>query len=42
MAFGAIVLNRIDAPDGAVVAQLSIEGANFWLADESPEYGNYS
>jgi PhnB protein len=36
------VLYRLDAPDGAVVAQLSVEGANFWLADESPENGNHS
>jgi PhnB protein len=41
-AFGADVMSRIDAPDGAVVAQLSVEGASFWLADESPEHGNYS
>lgn len=41
-AFGADVLSRIDAPDGPVVAKLSIEGADFWLADESPEHGNYS
>lgn len=41
-AFGAIVLYRIDAPDGAVVAQLSVEGAKFWVADESPEHQNFS
>lgn len=41
-AFGATVLFRIDAPDGAVVAQLAIEGCDFWIADESPEYQNFS
>jgi PhnB protein len=41
-AFGAEVLFRVDAPDGAVVAQLSVEGAEFWVADESPEHQNFS
>lgn len=41
-AFGARVLNRIDAPDGAVVAQLAIEDDTFWVADESPEHANFS
>ena len=41
-AFGAAVLLRVDDPDGAVVAQLSVGGAEFWLADESPEHLNFS
>ena len=41
-AFDATVLYRIDAPDGAVVARLSCEGAEFWVADESPEHKNFS
>ncbi|MDF2431349.1 MAG: PhnB protein [Mucilaginibacter sp.] len=41
-AFGAIELMCITAPDGAVVAELSIDGARFFLADESPEQGNLS
>ena len=41
-AFGAEVLFRVDAPDGAVVAQLAVEGAEFWVADESPEHQNFS
>jgi PhnB protein len=41
-AFGATELFRIDAKDGAVVAQLSVDGAEFWLADESPEHSNFS
>jgi PhnB protein len=35
-------LYRIDAPDGAVVCQLSVGGAEFWVADESPEHSNFS
>ena len=28
--------------DDSVVARLSIDGAEFWLSDESPEHHNYS
>jgi len=41
-AFGAETIFRIDAPDGAVVAQLAIGEAQFWVADESPDHGNFS
>jgi PhnB protein len=41
-AFGADVLYRVDAPDGAVVARLSAGGAEFWVADESPDHKNFS
>lgn len=41
-AFGASVIFRVDAPDGAVVARLSVDGAEFWVADESPEHANFS
>lgn len=41
-AFGATESFRIQSPDGAVVARLSVAGADFWLSDESPEHGNYS
>jgi PhnB protein len=34
-AFGAEVLFQIE-DGGSVVAQLSVQGAEFWLADESP------
>jgi PhnB protein len=27
---------------GSVVARLSVEGAEFWLSDESPAHGNFS
>ncbi|HVN06076.1 MAG TPA: VOC family protein [Bryobacteraceae bacterium] len=40
--FGAAELYRVESPDGAVVAQLSAAGAEFWLADESPEHQNFS
>ncbi len=41
-AFGAVELFRAESPDGAVVAQLSVDEAEFWLADESPEHLNFS
>ena len=41
-AFGAVEAFRIDSPDGAVVCRLSAHGAEFWVADESPEHGNFS
>ena len=41
-AFGATELFRIDSESGAVVARLSVEGAEFWVADESPEHQNFS
>jgi PhnB protein len=41
-AFGAEELFRVEAESGAVVAQLSVGGAEFWLADESPEHLNFS
>jgi len=41
-AFGATEAFRMDAPDGAVVARLSVDDAEFWVADESPEHKNFS
>jgi PhnB protein len=41
-AFGAIEAFRLESPDGAVVARLSVDGAEFWVGDESPENGNFS
>jgi PhnB protein len=41
-AFGTNELFRIDSEDGAVVARLSVSAAEFWVADESPEYFNFS
>jgi len=40
-AFGAETLFRLDN-EGSVVARLAVEGAEFWVADESPEHHNYS
>ncbi len=41
-AFGAVELFRLDGDGGSVVAQLSVGGAQFWVADESPEHLNFS
>jgi PhnB protein len=41
-AFAAVEVFRIDSDTGAVVAQLSVEGAGFWVADESPDHKNFS
>jgi PhnB protein len=41
-AFRARELFRIEAPDGAVVAQLEVGRSDFWVADESPEHLNFS
>jgi len=41
-AFGATEAFKIESPDGAVVARLSVDGAEFWVADESPEHQNFS
>jgi PhnB protein len=41
-AFAAVEVYHIEDPDGNVVARLSIDGAEFWLSDESPEHLNFS
>ena len=41
-AFGAMELMGNTSPDGDVVAELSISGARFVVADEAPEYDNCS
>src|SRR2546428_7202583 len=41
-AFGAVEVYRVEAPDGAVVSRLSVDGAEFWVADESHEHHNFS
>ncbi len=40
-AFAATELFRMD-DGGSVVARLSVEGAEFWLSDESPAHHNFS
>jgi len=42
LAFGAVEVFHLEGEEGGVVSRLSIEGAEFWLSDESPEYGNFS
>ena len=41
-ALGATELFRVTDDTGGVVARLSVDGAEFWLADESPEDSNSS
>jgi PhnB protein len=41
-AFGAIETFKLESPDGAVVARLAVDGAEFWVADESPTHANFS
>lgn len=41
-AFGATEAYRMEDPGGSVVAKLSVEGAEFWVSDESPEHSNFS
>ena len=40
LAFGATEVYRLDGGENGVVARLSIDGAEFWVAEESPEHGN--
>jgi PhnB protein len=41
-AFGAKEVFRVESETGEVVAQVSVGGAEFWLADESLEQANFS
>jgi PhnB protein len=41
-AFGAKEVYRVEDPSGSVVSRLSVDGAEFWVADESPEHANFS
>jgi len=41
-AFGAVEVFRVEDASGAVVSRLSVLGAEFWVADESPEHQNFS
>jgi len=40
-AFGAVEVLSIE-DGGSVVSRLSVDGAEFWLSDESPEHNNFS
>ena len=41
-ALGAIEVFRVEDAGGSVVSRLSVEGAEFWVTDESPNHGNFS
>jgi PhnB protein len=41
-AFGAQERFIHESDTGEIVAQLTVDGAAFWLADESPEHANFS
>lgn len=43
-AFGAVEVYRVGGTDAhpAVVSQLAVGDATFWVADESPEHANFS
>lgn len=41
-AFGATEIFHHEDESGSVVSRLSVDGGIFWLADESPEHGNFS
>ena len=43
-AFGAVEVYRVGGTDAReeVVSQLTVGGASFWVADESPEHANHS
>src|SRR5258707_13875495 len=42
LAFDAIETYRLDTSDESVIAKLSIDGAEFWISDESPDFKNFS
>ena len=41
-AFGAVEVFHLEGDGESIVSRLSIQGAEFWLSDEAPEYGNFS
>jgi PhnB protein len=41
-AFGATEVYLLDGGEKGVVARLSIDGAEFWVSDESPKHLNFS
>ena len=40
--FRAKEVFRLEGPENSVIARLSVEGAEFWVSDESPDHGNFS
>ncbi|MEI9866194.1 MAG: VOC family protein [Limisphaerales bacterium] len=41
-ALGANEIFRFEDEKGEIVAKMSVQGAEFWLADESPQHFNFS
>lgn len=41
-AFGASEIHHVENPAGEVVSQLTVNGAEFWVSDESPAHENFS
>lgn len=41
-AFGATESFHLEGEDGSIVAKLSIDGAEFWMGEESKDVGNAS
>jgi PhnB protein len=41
-AFGEVEVYRLDGPEDSIVARMSVHGAEFWVANESPEHQNFS
>ena len=42
LAFDAKEEYHLDGDNDSVIAKLSVNGAEFWISDESPETGSYS
>lgn len=40
--FAAKAIVQYDMPNGKLTAKIAIDGAEFWVGDEEPEYGNLS
>jgi hypothetical protein len=41
-AFAAVAVFRLDGDEGSVVVRLSVDGAEFWVGEESQEHFNLS
>jgi PhnB protein len=41
-AFGAVEVFRLGNPGESAIVRLSVDGAEFWVADESPKHFNFS
>jgi PhnB protein len=41
-ALGAVEVFRVENEAGEIVSRLTVDGAEFWVSDESPEHENFS